>query len=654
VKHLSVVDLFTEAQRLDGAQQPQQAADLYKVWIARNPSSQLLHAVYFNYAVVLSRLGDKAGAINVLRECIRMKPDFYSPYINLGRALEDSGQLGTAITEWLALVNNLAVVNGDAVKHKLMVLQQLGRVLEGVHRDTAAEDVLRQSLEINQGQADVVQHYIALRQRQCKWPVIEGNDYIETPALMRHISPLSLANYSDDPIFQLGRAFRYGRDSIGIPGVPKVHPPVPAKPRAKLRIGYVSSDLREHAVGFGMTGVMEQHDRSKFEVFAYYCGIKRHDPTQARIMKAVDQWFEINGLSDDQAAMKIAEDKIDILIDLNGYTKDARTKVFALRPAPIAVNWFGFPGSMGTPYHHYIVADGHIIPEGNEIYFSETVLRLPCYQPNDRHRAVSPRRPTRTEEGLPEDAFVFCCLNGMQKLTPAIFQAWMTILKQVSGSVLWLLGHTDDTRERIRKTAEQAGINPARIIFAEKKPNPDHLARYPLADLFLDTFPYGAHTTAADAMWMGVPILTIAGRGFAARVCTSLVTAAGLPDMVCASVDAYVARAVQLATERHELDAARRKLMAERETSVLFDTEKLTRGLERLYRQMWTDYEAGALPVPDLKNLDVYCEVGAALNLEGVAALPDAAYRARYEQALSRQHQTYPIPADARIWRQPR
>jgi predicted O-linked N-acetylglucosamine transferase (SPINDLY family) len=654
VKHLSVVDLFTEAQRLDGAQQPQQAADLYKVWIARNPSSQLLHAVYFNYAVVLSRLGDKAGAINVLRECIRMKPDFYSPYINLGRALEDSGQLGTAITEWLALVNNLAVVNGDAVKHKLMVLQQLGRVLEGVHRDTAAEDVLRQSLEINQGQADVVQHYIALRQRQCKWPVIEGNDYIETPALMRHISPLSLANYSDDPIFQLGRAFRYGRDSIGIPGVPKVHPPVPAKPRAKLRIGYVSSDLREHAVGFGMTGVMEQHDRSKFEVFAYYCGIKRHDPTQARIMKAVDQWFEINGLSDDQAAMKIAEDKIDILIDLNGYTKDARTKVFALRPAPIAVNWFGFPGSMGTPYHHYIVADGHIIPEGNEIYFSETVLRLPCYQPNDRHRAVSPRRPTRTEEGLPEDAFVFCCLNGMQKLTPAIFQAWMTILKQVSGSVLWLLGHTDDTRERIRKTAEQAGINPARIIIAEKKPNPDHLARYPLADLFLDTFPYGAHTTAADAMWMGVPILTIAGRGFAARVCTSLVTAAGLPDMVCASVDAYVARAVQLATERHELDAARRKLMAERETSVLFDTEKLTRGLERLYRQMWTDYEAGALPVPDLKNLDVYCEVGAALNLEGVAALPDAAYRARYEQALSRQHQTYPIPADARIWRQPR
>lgn len=654
MKHLSVVDLFTEAQRLDGAAQPQQAADLYKVWIARNPGSQLLHAVYFNYAVVLSRLGDKAGTINVLRECIRMKPDFYPPYINLGRALEDSGQLGTAITEWLALVNSLGVVNGDAVKHKLMVLQQLGRVLEGVHRDTAAEDVLRQSLEINQNQGDVIQHYIALRQRQCKWPAIEATEYFDAPALIRHISPLSLANHADDPIHQLGRAYRYGRDSIGIPGIPMTHPPVPARARAKLRVGYVSSDLREHAVGFGMTGVLEQHDRSKFEVFAYYCGIKRHDPTQARIMQAVDHWLEINGLTDEQAAMKIAEDKIDILVDLNGYTKDARTKVFALRPAPIAVNWFGFPGTMGTPYHHYIVADGHIIPEGSEIYFTEKVMRLPCYQPNDRKRAVSPRRPSRTEEGLPETAFVFCCLNGMQKLTPEIFQAWMAILKQTSGSVLWLLGHTDDTRERIKQAAERAGVNPGRIVFAEKKPNPDHLARYPLADLFLDTFPYGAHTTAADSMWMGVPILTIAGRGFAARVCTSLVNAAGLPEMICPSVEAYVERAVQLAGDRAALDAARQKLMAGRETSLLFDTEALTRNLELLYRQMWTDYEMAALPVPDLKNLDVYCEAGAALSVQGVAALPDAAYMARYRQELSRQHQTYPILADARIWREPR
>jgi predicted O-linked N-acetylglucosamine transferase (SPINDLY family) len=654
VKHLSIVDLFSEAQRLDTSEQPQQAADLYKLWIARNPSSQLLHAVYFNYAVVLSRLDDKAGAINVLRECIRMKPDFYPPYINLGRALEDTGQLGTAITEWLALINNIAVVNGDAVKHKLVVLQQLGRVLEGVHRDTAAEDALRQSLEINQNQGEVIQHYIALRQRQCKWPAIESNDYIEAPALIRHISPLSLANYGDDPIFQLGRAYRYGRDSIGIPGIPKTHPPVPTRHRTKLRIGYVSSDLREHAVGFGMTGVLEEHDRSKFDIFAYYCGIKRHDATQARIMKAVDQWFEINGLTDDQAAMKIAEDKIDILIDLNGYTKDARTKVFALRPAPIAVNWFGFPGTMGTPYHHYIIADGHVIPEGSESYFSEKVLRLPCYQPNDRKRAVAARKPSRSEEGLPEDAFIYCCLNGMQKITPEIFQAWMKILGRTNNSVLWLLGNTDDTKDRIKKVAGQAGIDPGRIIYAQKRPNPEHLARYPLADLFLDTFPYGAHTTAADSMWMGVPILTIAGRGFAARVCASLVSAAGLPEMVCPSVAAYIEAAVQLASDRPALDAARHKLTAGRETSALFDTETLTRNLELLYRRMWTDYEAGVLPVPDLRNLDVYCEVGAALNLEGVPALPDDAYTARYRQELSRQHQTYPIQADARIWRDSR
>jgi predicted O-linked N-acetylglucosamine transferase (SPINDLY family) len=242
----------------------------------------------------------------------------------------------------------------------------------------------------------------------------------------------------------------------------------------------------------------------------------------------------------------------------------------------------------------------------------------------------------------------------MQKITPEMFGAWMKILERTNGSVLWLLGNTDDTKARIKKAAEQAGIDPDRILYAEKKANPDHLARYPLADLFLDTFPYGAHTTAADAMWMGVPILTIAGRGFAACVCASLVSAAGLPEMICPSVEAYVGKAVQLAGDRTALDAARQKLVSARATSLLFDTGTLTRNLERLYRQMWTDYEANALPVPDLRNLDVYCEVGAALNLIGVAALPDDAYLARYRQALSRQHQTYPIAADARIWRDPR
>jgi len=230
-----------------------------------------------------------------LRECIRLKPDFCPPYINLGRALEDAGQLGTAVTEWLALVNRLPSVNGDSIKHKLMVLQQIGRVLEGAQNDAAAEDALRQSLEISPAQGEVIQHWIALRQRQCKWPVVEGWEYVEAKTLMSHISPLSLANLADDPMFQLARAYRYAKDTIGIPRTPIQHAGARERHResGRLRIGYVSSDLREHAVGFGMTDVLETHDRSQFEVYAYYCGIKRTDATQTRIKGSVDHWLDI-------------------------------------------------------------------------------------------------------------------------------------------------------------------------------------------------------------------------------------------------------------------------------------------------------------------------------------------------------------------------
>src|SRR5581483_1390718 len=230
--------------------------------------------------------------------------------------------------------------------------------------------------------------------------------------------------------------------------------------------------------GFGMTDTLEQHDHKNFEIFAYYCGIKRSDPTQERIKKAVDHWVPINDMTDDQAAAKIAEDGVDILVDLNGYTKDARTKVFARKPAPIAVNWFGYPNTMGTPYHHYLIADSHIIPPEDEIYYSEKIVRLPCYQPNDRKRPISSRRPTRAEAGLPDDAIVYCCLNGMQKITPRVFQRFMSILLAVPNSVLWLLTGTQDTNARLRQLVQANGIAPHRLVFADKMANPDHLARY--------------------------------------------------------------------------------------------------------------------------------------------------------------------------------
>jgi predicted O-linked N-acetylglucosamine transferase (SPINDLY family) len=633
----TIVDLFAAAERLEAEREFQKAVELYKAWIAGNGDDHLLHVAYFNYAVALAKANDRSGAIIALRECIKLKPDFYPPYINLGRVLEDSGQVGPAVAQWLALVGNLPSVNGDTVRHKLMALQQIGRVLENLNQDGAAEDALKQALDINSAQTEVIQHWIALRQRQCKWPTIQGWDYVEAKTLMAGISPLSLANLADDPMFQLARACRYAKDTIGFPRSPRrfEHSAAERRDVGRLRIGYVSSDLREHAVGFAMTDLIETHDRKHFEIYAYYCGVDRSDATQVRIKSSVDHWLDINKLSDAQAASQIAEDRIDILVDLNGYTKDARTKVFALRPAPINVNWFGYPGSMGSPYHHYLIADPHVIPEDHEIYYSEKVLRLPCYQPNDRRRVVAKSRPVPKDERLPEGAVVYCCLNGMQKITQTVFEAWLTILSQVPASVLWLLTGTDETNARLQQLAEQRGISRDRLIFAEKKPNPEHLARYPLADMFLDTFPYGAHTTAADAMWMGVPLLTVPGRSFASRVCASLVRAAGMADWVCPTTDAYIARAIELGRNPKLVTAAKKRLSSTRDTCLLFDTPQLVRHLEDLYRRMWKDFKHGSLPCPDLSHMDVYYDVGLELNLEGMEAIPDDVYRSRYEEKLA-------------------
>jgi predicted O-linked N-acetylglucosamine transferase (SPINDLY family) len=653
-RQLPVSDLFDRAETLASLGESQSAVDLYKIWIAYNADDKLLHAVYFNYGVSLMAIGDRAGAINAYRESVRLNPDFYASYINLGVALEGCSQAGTAVATWLDAVNRLSQVNGESIFYKTTALHELARVLENSHKDSAAEDALRQSLEIKLNQPDAIVHWIALRQRQCKWPIIVGSDRVSRKDLLTGISPLSLAYLADDPIFQLATAYWHAKTAVGIPQPvqhQRANPNACQRNSLKLRIGYLSSDLRGHAVGHAMSDVVETHDRENFEIFAYYCGISHTDQTKQRIMKAVDHWVDINGFSDDQAAAKIAADKIDILVDLNGYTRDARTGIFARRPAPIAVNWFGFPGSMGTPYHHYIIADSHIIPTDHEIYYSEKVMRLPCYQPVDRKRVVA-KRPSRLEVGLPEDAVVYCCLNGTQKITQQTFERWMSILGRVANSVLWLLRESSDADGNLRKLASALGIAPERIVFAEKMANPEHLARYPLADLFLDTLPYGAHTTAADALWMNVPVLTLQGRGFATRVCASFVRTAGLGELVCSTAEEYVELAVELGKDREKLAALKTKLVAGRNSCFFFDTPRFVRHLEDLYRQMFSDFVRGALHSPDLRNLDVYHEIGLALDIESSGLLSDEAYRALYENRLMERHYAYPIYPDGRLWQE--
>ncbi|WP_395660806.1 glycosyl transferase [Aestuariivirga sp.] len=644
----SISELFRAAETLETSGNAAGAAELYKRWIALNPEDPHLAAALFNMAVVTQRSGDGFGAIHALRQAITLNPDFHPPYINLGRLLEDNGQAGLAVRQWLELANRLPQLNGPALRHKLMALQQVGRVLEFNHVDAAAEDALRQAIDLDPRQPQAVQHWIALRQKQCKWPVIAGWDGVGGRDLLASISPLSAAVMFDDPVFHLARAAGYARQSIARPGsLPFDHAPRRAERQPRLRIGYVSSDLREHAVGFGLSEVMELHDRSRFEIHAYYCGIDREDGTKSRIRAAVDGWTDISRLTDDAAATAIARDGIDILVDLNGYTRDARTAVFARRPAPVQVNWYGFPGTMGTPYHHYIIADPHVVPDGHEIYFSERVMRLACYQPNDRKRHIAPEAPRRADEGLPESGFVFCCLNGTQKITAQLFSAWMGILARVEGSVLWLLDSTAETTARLRQMAAAAGVAPERICFAPRRPNPQHLQRYRLADLFLDTFPYGAHTTASDAMWMGTPVLTLEGRGFAARVCAGLVRSAGLPELVCKTLDDYVARAAAIATAPGAAAALRSRLEQNRPTAALFDTPRLVSGLEALFDRMWEEFRTGDLPVPRLSNLACYEEIGLDLlaGREGGSIPPDL-----YRSELARWNAAEPLPADGRLW----
>lgn len=648
----ALAELFGSAEAAEARGDLAGAIMLYRAWIARNPSSPLLHAAYFNYGVCLSKSGDRYGAMNALRAALQLRPDFLPAHINLGRLLEDDGQAGQAVTQWLTLVAQTGMIEGNAVKHKLVALQQIGRVLEQFQQDEPAEDALRQSLDIDKGQPEVVQHWIALRQRQCKWPAIEASEHVDLKTLYSSISPLSLACASDDPMFQLARAWKYSRQLTGMPKVPMCPPSVARErggTRRRWRIGYVSSDLREHAVGFGMNDVLECHDRDAFEIFAYYCGINRTDATQERAQNAVDHWLDINGLTDELAARRMHEDGIDILVDLNGYTKDARSRIFSYRPAPIIVNWFGFPGTMGSSHHNYIIADWEIIPEEDEIFYSEAVRRLPCYQPNDRKRVVA-EVPSRAAMGLPENAFVYCCFNGCQKLTPETLDSWIEILRQVSDGVLWLLSGGAATDERIRHRVSLAGIDPRRLVFAEKLPNPQHLARYRLADLFLDNSPYGAHTTASDAMWMGVPVLTYPGKTFASRVCSSLVKAAGLGDIVCDGREGYVARAISLGLDRGRIATLKERLLAGGATSTLFDTPLLVRSLEDLFRGMWADAVAGRVPKPDLQSLGSYFDIGLELHITGNIPVSRDELCQRYVARLKEWSASTLIAADGRLW----
>lgn len=645
---LSLLDLIRTADQLARGGQADVVETLYATWIAHNEANPLFYAALFNHAVVLTDLGKLDGAREALERAIAINPDFMPAHINLGRIYERQTGPALAVVQLSKVLQKLETVTGSALSHKITALNQIARMLETATQDETAENMLKQSLELDPRQREVSQHLTALRQRQCEWPAISPWDRVDRDTLMTGISPLSIAALTDDPLMQLGLAWHYNRADVGTPPRPMRSWPQAATGDGRLRVGYLSSDLREHAVGHLMLDVLGLHDRAKVEVFAYYFGPPASDPMHLRFKDSADHWVDLSA-DDEAAARQIAADGIHILVDLNGYTREGRLKVVAQRPAPVIVNWLGFPGTMASPYHHFIVADDTIVPADHARYYTEEVLRLPCYQPNTMKRVVAERAPTRAEQNLPDDAVVFCCFNGAHKITQFTFDRWLSILAGVPGSVLWLLGSTEAAHQRLRDHATQRGIAADRLVFADKLANPYHLARYRLADLFLDTTPYGAHTTASDALWMGVPVLTWPGRSFASRVCASLVTAAGLPDLVCDSAAAYVGRAIELGRDKAALAGLRRNLDENRDTCTLFDTPKLVRHLEDLFAQIWARHQAGTLPRPDLTNLDVYLEVGLQTDHEQVEMQDVADYDGWWLDRLARRHLARPIGPDRRL-----
>ena len=367
----------------------------------------------------------------------------------------------------------------------------------------------------------------------------------------------------------------------------------------KIRLGYLSADLRAHPVGYLAAGLFESHNRDRFETYAFSIGPNDNSDLRNRIEKSFYKFVDLNNRTDDEISTAIRSAKIDILVDLMGHTYGSRPAVLARHPAPILVNYLGFAGTTGGDLSDYIIVDKTVVDDSNKEYFSEKMAFLPhCFLPHDeKGRTISDKLFTRQDQGLPEEGFVFCCFNSAYKINPNVFTRWMNILKKVDGAVLWLSGLNETAKKNLRQEAEERGVGSNRLVFSKHLALPaDHLARQCVADLFLDTLPYNAHTTASDALWAGVPVLTQIGDTFAGRVATSLLNAVGLPELITRSPEEYEALAVALALDRENLQNIRKKLGKNRLTTPLFDTPLYARHLELVYEAMYRRNKSGLPP----------------------------------------------------------
>lgn len=554
----------------------------------KNPASAKLH---FDAGNLMRELLRPREAVAAYRRALAIKPDFTEAHHNLGDTLHQLGAFAEAVA---AFQNALALDPLVAATHC-----NLGASYECLGLPALSIAAYRRALACEPGMLGVALQIHHQRRCACDWTKIEDDEKALAAAVLSHRKPLvpfHLLDMDVSPELHLHCARLWAASLRGKPCFEHERPQDP-KNKNKLRIGYLSADFNSHATALLMADLIECHDRENFEILAYSHGGNDGSDMHKRLLRGFDQFVDLRELDDRDAAQRIFDDGVDILVELKGYTQFARTNIAAHRPAPVQVNFLGYPGTMGADFIDYIIADKIVLPMDQQACYTEKIVHLPdCYQPNDRYRKVAETIPTRAACGLPEQGFVFCCFNHSYKITPHIFDVWMRLLAEVEGSVLWLFDAYPDVRTNLAREAESRGIAAERLVFAPRVATPDHLARQKLADLFLDTLPYNAHTTASEALWMGLPVLTLRGRTFAGRVAASLLLAVGLPELVAETLDDYEVLALALARDPAALAYLKSRLEQNRATAPLFDAPRFARNIESAFRQMWTTWAVGEEP----------------------------------------------------------
>ena len=475
---ISLSDVMTQANELSLTGQLEAAIQCYQSWLATPESESEHHYIaLFNMGVLLRSAGQNDAAIVAYQGSLKLRPDFYQAAVNLGLALEAQGRPEAAMAIWESAL--------QPIEGQTLLLNHLGRSLENARFYAQAENKLERSLQLNPHQPDAIQHYFHLRQKQCEWPVIKSLPGLSEQELLDSFGPLGLLALSDDPGLQ-ARAVQSWIARKLPTDLPRLSP-IDGYQHKRLRIGYMSCDFRWHAVSILTAELFELHDREQFEIYGIDFSVDDGGSMRKRVISAMDHHLPIQTLNDEEAAQLIRAHEIDILIDLTGLTSGARYPILAYKPAPIQISYLGFVGSCGMPQIDYILVDRFVFPEELALFYLEKPLYLPeVYQSNDSQREIG-ATPSREVCQLPADGFVYCSFNGSYKITPEVFAVWMRILKRVPHSVLWLVADNPWAQQNLSDQAHKHGIDPNRLVFAERVAPAEYLARYRVADLLLDT-----------------------------------------------------------------------------------------------------------------------------------------------------------------------